>query len=241
MFEYDKEPHQVNGCEPYPIKESNQLVEEYMLLANYLVAERLLTHAGGRALIRCHHPPLSAGLSDVVHGAKLVGFRVDPSNSATLQASLNRVSLECNDATKLQSLISMLTKPMKPAQYIAAGEFEVLDWRHFALNIPYYTHFTSPIRRYPDIIVHRLLEATLDESIETFPLSSPEINDIANHCNDKRMKSKEAQDRSDRVFLSLYLISHPIKSIVGIVVGVVEKTFTTFYYWHRNRCNSIFR
>ena len=117
---------------------------------------------------------------------------------------------------------------MKPAQYIAAGEFEVLDWRHFALNIPYYTHFTSPIRRYLDIIVHRLLEGTLDESIETFPLSSPEINDIANHCNDKRMKSKEAQDRSDRVFLSLYLISHPIKSIVGIVVGVGEKTFTTF-------------
>jgi len=187
-----------------------------------------LTHAGGYALLRRHHPPLSAGLGEVVFGASLVGYKVDPTHSGTLQSSLNRIGRECNDPITIQSLTCMLTQPMKPAEYIAAGEYSTLDWRHFALNIPYYTHFTSPIRRYPDIIVHRLLEATLNDSIDDFGQVPIEINEVALHCNEKRMFAKNAQERSDRVFLSLFLKLNPIKDILGVVVGVGEKTFTVF-------------
>jgi DIS3-like exonuclease 2 len=117
--------------------------------------------------------------------------------------------------------------PMRPAEYIAAGEVSEEDWQHFALNIPYYTHFTSPIRRYADIVVHRLLQATLDDSVDDCTPQN-QIHADAMHCNDKRMASKKAQERSDRVFLSLYLKKNPMESGLGVCLGIGEKTFIVF-------------
>ena len=230
-FSFPKDDHTTPGlCEPYPIKDSNRLIEEYMLLANYLVAQRLITHAGGRALLRQHPPPVEEGLGEVIEVAKSLGYELDSSSSQTLQASLTRIGRGCDDLITLQGITSMMMVPMKPAEYIAAGEVEEEEWRHFALNIPYYTHFTSPIRRYADVIVHRLLQATLDgeHAVENFPMSPRDIHATAKHCNEKRMASKMAQERSDIVFLSLYLKRDPISKVLGIVTSLGEKTFTVF-------------
>jgi len=159
-----------------------------------------------------------------------VGFDIDAKSSKALQVSLNRLGRECDDELVIQCITEMLMTPMQPAEYIAAGEVEEEFWRHFALHIPYYTHFTSPIRRYADVIVHRLLQATIDgeEAVESFPLLQTEIHAIANHCNDKKMASKKAQDRSDRVFLALFLKRQPLKGQMGVVLSVGQKTFTVF-------------
>ncbi|KAL7531929.1 hypothetical protein ACHAXR_008498 [Thalassiosira sp. AJA248-18] len=216
-------------CAPYPIRDSNRLIEEFMLLANYLVAQRLITHAHGRALLRNHSPPIDQGMQQVVDVSKeSFNFDIDTTNSSTLQESLSRLTLECDDELVVQCVTESLMTPMRPAEYMAAGELDEVDWQHFALNIPYYTHFTSPIRRYPDVIVHRLLQATLDDDIDDFPLKQKEIHAAAGHCNDMRMSAKKAQDRSDRVFLSLYLKKNPISSVLGVCLGVGEKTFTVF-------------
>jgi DIS3-like exonuclease 2 len=217
-------------CEPYPIRDSNRLIEEYMLLANYLVAQRLITHAGGLALLRQHAPPLKSGLQSVIDIAYEKGFEIDGTTSQSLQESLSRMGRECDDKLVMQCITELLMTPMRPAEYIAAGQFEEFDWAHFALNIPYYTHFTSPIRRYPDVLVHRLLQATLDgqEVVEEFPMTEEEIQAICAHCNDKRMASKKAQERSDRVFLSIYLKSNPILSTLGVVISIGEKAFTVY-------------
>jgi exoribonuclease R len=124
----------------------------------------------------------------------------------------------------------MLKTPLKPANYIAAGEIPDEAWAHFALNIPYYTHFTSPIRRYADVMVHRLLQATIEgeEYVENFPYETRDIGAICGKCNTKKDASRKAQDRSDEVFLALYLRRHPIKSKLGVVLSVGEKTFTVF-------------
>mmetsp|Transcript_5872 Transcript_5872/g.11108 ORF Transcript_5872/g.11108 Transcript_5872/m.11108 type:complete len:975 (-) Transcript_5872:532-3456(-) len=217
-------------CEPYPIRDSNRLIEEYMLLANYLVAQRLITHAGGFALLRQHAPPLKNGLQSVIDIAYEKGFEIDGTTSMSLQESLSRMGRECDDQLVMQCITELLMTPMRPAEYIAAGQFEEFDWAHFALNIPYYTHFTSPIRRYPDVLVHRLLQATLDgkEAVEEFQMSEEEIQAICTHCNDKRMASKKAQERSDRVFLSIYLKSNPIISTLGVVISIGAKAFTVY-------------
>lgn len=213
---------------PYPIRDSNRLIEEYMLLANFLVAQRLITHANGRALLRQHSPPLEAGLQNVVEVSKeSFNFDIDVSNSQTLQESLSRLGRTCDDELVIQCVTESLMAPMRPAEYIAAGEVSEEDWQHFALNIPYYTHFTSPIRRYADVVVHRLLQATLDGTVDEC-LPQKQIHADAQHCNDKRMASKKAQERSDRVFLSLFLKKNPIHSILGVCLGIGEKTFTVF-------------
>ena len=220
-------------CAPYPIRDSNRLVEEYMLLANYLVAQRLLTHAGPLALLRHHPPPVMDGIQSVVDMARAAhGFHIDAKSSKSLQQSLSRLGRECRDELVIQCITEMLMTPMKPAEYLAAGEVEEVGWRHFALNIPYYTHFTSPIRRYADVIVHRLLQATLDNDNNTsvceFGMKQDEIQSVCDHCNDKKMASKTAQDRSDRVFLAIYLKRKPLRSTLGVVLSVGEKTFTVF-------------
>lgn len=216
-------------CAPYPIRDSNRLVEEYMLLANYLVAQRLITHAGKLALLRRHPPPIQQGLESVVEAAKLgKGFVINPTDSQSLQASLSRMGRECDDELIMQCITELLMTPMCPAEYMAAGSFSKEEWKHFALNIPYYTHFTSPIRRYADVMVHRLLQATIDDTIQDFEMDQKEIQSVCEHCNEKKMAAKAASDRSDRVFLAVYLKKSPMRSTLGVVISVGEKTFTVY-------------
>lgn len=95
---------------------------------------------------------------------------------------------------------------------------------------PEQTHFTSPIRRYADVLVHRLLQATIDgrEAVAKFPLCATALNDQCEHCNEKRLASKTAQERCDVVFLALYLRQNPMKSELGVVMSLGNKAITVF-------------
>lgn len=92
----------------------------------------------------------------------------------------------------------MVTIPMKTAGYVTAGA--TCSWRHYALNIPIYTHFTSPIRRYADVMVHRILTAALGgpEMVEK-TYSVTDVEKTAQHCNEMRFAAKNAQERCDLV------------------------------------------
>ena len=142
-FKLDSDGQTPLLAEPYPIRDSNRLVEEFMLLANFLVAQRLITHAKDRALLRHHPEPLEDGLDKVAAVAKAaVGFEMDISSSHTLHTSLQRFGRECQDDLVIQCVTQMLMTPMQPANYFAAGTLDSALWKHFGLNIPYYTHFT---------------------------------------------------------------------------------------------------
>ena len=139
----------------YMIRESNQLVEEYMLLANYLVAQELILTFYDKAFLRRHGEPDVNQMEKYKLLQGQLGFSLDISTAKTVQTQHHYAPETSPDMVKI--LTNMLSKPIPEAQYCRDGD-EPAKWQHYALAIPYYTHFTSPIRRYPDVVVHRLLE-----------------------------------------------------------------------------------
>ncbi|KAF6257028.1 exoribonuclease [Scenedesmus sp. NREL 46B-D3] len=148
---------------PYVQAEANHLVEEFMLLANMRVAGIIARAFPAQALLRRHPPPSERKLGELKAAAEMLGVKVDSSSAGALQASLNAVRAACQDDAAREVIMLLATKPMQLAQYFCTGDApEPSSWRHYALAMNLYTHFTSPIRRYPDVIVHRLLQAALE-------------------------------------------------------------------------------
>ncbi|NXH59639.1 DI3L2 exonuclease, partial [Rhabdornis inornatus] len=106
-------------------------------------------------------------------------------------------------------LTYMFSRPMQMALYFCTGvlEDETL-FHHYALNVPFYTHFTSPIRRYADIIVHRLLSASLGAR-SPIRMEKKAIQKQADHCNDRKMASKRVQELSADLFFSIFVRVRP--------------------------------
>lgn len=242
------------GLGAYPIGHSNRLVEEYMLLANYLVAQHLIMHAASQAPLRRHPPPLSTKvgpLVDTLHRLGFTGFQW--SSSKSLQKSLTRAVKQAKTiADKSNTAISqhvqeymasgsgedlllppqvtpemlilavesLVMQPMQPASYFAAGNLDGTKWGHYALAIPYYTHFTSPIRRYADVMVHRLLQATLDGPDAVHACASADdVMAQSDICNERKQAAKQASQMSDQVYMCLYLKRHPTE-VLGMVTEV---------------------
>ena len=212
------------GFGTYDIRESNQLVEEYMLLANFFAAQQLLLNIGDNAFLRSHDPPDLKKMRELKEVTDMLGVELDTTTARSLQSSLNRIARNSSEETQ-KIVNSLLIRPMKPATYIHARTVDAKSWNHYALAIPYYTHFTSPIRRYADVIVHRLLGEIEDDIHNESPRARVNLADIANHCNEMKNSSRLAQDRSDRVYLSLYIRSHPCE-VVATVIGIGERSFT---------------
>ncbi|RWW68458.1 hypothetical protein BHE74_00024026, partial [Ensete ventricosum] len=146
-------------------KESCSLVEELMLLANKSVAEVISRAFPDCALLRRHPEPNLRKLKEFEAFCSKYGFELDASSSGKLHLSLSKIREELkNDPVLFDILISYASKPMQSATYFCSGDLRgrEYDWAHYGLSIPLYTHFTSPLRRYSDILVHRTLSAVVE-------------------------------------------------------------------------------
>ncbi|KAG3111664.1 DIS3-like exonuclease 2 [Phytophthora idaei] len=216
----------------YELKDSNRLVEEYMLLANYLVAQQLLRAHGPFAFLRHHPPPVSRSMDQALEKLGKSDIKVDGRSTKQLTESLERVRYDHGDTTFVIAQ-ALIIKPMKPAEYIVAGNGASPDWwRHYALNIKYYTHFTSPIRRYADVVVHRLLQESVvgSSSLDAENLESRmvEFTSVAQNCNEKKMTSKNAETECDKVFLCAYVQHQGDVEVTGAVLSTGQKSFTVY-------------
>jgi exosome complex exonuclease DIS3/RRP44 len=140
----------------YELKEANSMIEEFMLLANIAVAKQTLTHFPAYACLRRHPTPQPKQFEPLVKAAAQSGFEINIESSKALADSLDACIVPGHDYFNTLIRI-MATRCMTQAVYFSSGDLPPEEYRHFGLAAEIYTHFTSPIRRYADMIVHRLL------------------------------------------------------------------------------------
>ncbi|KAJ3101714.1 DIS3-like exonuclease 2 [Phlyctochytrium planicorne] len=214
----------VLGTGVYKLMESNRMIEEFMLLANMAVAQKLATSLPTTALLRQHSPPKPKPMREFIELAATLGHVIDGSCSEALHQSLDAIE----DSVEREAVRQLCIRPMMRAKYFCTGDLSVEMWRHYALNVGVYTHFTSPIRRYCDLVVHRMLDGVLSGKVEDLGIGKKEedaeaeahekeepgcdltyardeVGQIAKRCNDRKFSSKDAQDASMRLFLCCYL------------------------------------
>lgn len=221
-FEIDAQTGDPTGVHAYVTNAAHQLVEEFMLLANSAVARRIHEAFPAAALLRHHPPPVENTLAAVAALAARNDIDIDYSSSQRLHQTL--VASGQRSPVLQAALTQMLTRSMQLAQYLSAGAAEdPALLRHYALSVPLYTHFTSPIRRYADIIVHRQLSAALQQ--QPCPLLYEHVAEIASVCNRRKQAARKAQDDQALLYLCEYVRQRQPLRMAGVVVSLRESMF----------------
>uniref|UniRef100_A0A8C7Y939 DIS3-like exonuclease 2 n=1 Tax=Oryzias sinensis TaxID=183150 RepID=A0A8C7Y939_9TELE len=223
-FNINKESMMPNSCSVYEYKDSNRLVEEFMLLANIATAHHIHRKFPDLALLRRHPPPKTKMMEELKEMCSQLGIDIDLSSPGALQESLNNLTGKDEySAARKAVLTHLCSRPMQMALYFCSGVLKNEQlFKHYALNIPLYTHFTSPIRRYADIIVHRLLASSLSMCLKNGPKA---MEKQALHCNNKKMLAKRVWELSSELFFGLLVReSGPLDS-AAMVMRVLDQSF----------------
>ena len=216
---------------------SHWMIEELMLLANEVVAMKICD-LGDSAVLRRHPPPEPKSFGELSERirSRLGLPEWDGATSKALFASLQLAKSRLG--FKIGQLLEFLVmKTMRPAVY---GTYRTDDPHHYALSFDFYTHFTSPIRRYPDILVHRQLQTVLELGAcgidpKTDPSVAPTEAEISaieaqcNKCNAMKKSSRDAQEGCDVSFFCIYLRNRmEVNITTGTVMSITEKCFNVY-------------
>ncbi|XP_043726094.1 exosome complex exonuclease RRP44 homolog A [Telopea speciosissima] len=215
-FQIDTETHDPLDIGMYQIREANQMVEEFMLAANVSVAEKILKHFPQCSLLRRHPSPTKEMLEPLLRTAAAIGLILDVSSSKALADSLDRA---VGDDPYFNKLIRILaTRCMTQAVYFCSGDLSPPEFHHYGLASPIYTHFTSPIRRYADVIVHRLLAAALGISkLPPIFQDRPQLTSIADNLNYRHRNAQMASRASVELHTLIYFRKRPTDTEARIV------------------------
>ncbi|KAI2807416.1 exosome catalytic subunit dis3 [Blomia tropicalis] len=188
--------------------ETNSMVEEFMLLANISVAEQIFKTFPEFAVLRRHPKPSDSNFEELIKAAGNRGFSIDVHDGKSLSESLDKVVDPKNPHLNL--MIRMITtRCMSQAVYFCSGALssdQSLTFAHYGLASEIYTHFTSPIRRYADVMVHRLLSHSIEyETISPTFLAKRKIVDTCEHINMRNMNARRASRSSNELHSYLYV------------------------------------
>ncbi|XP_059714690.1 DIS3-like exonuclease 1 isoform X2 [Haemorhous mexicanus] len=187
--------------------EVHETVAECMILANHWVAKRISEDFPHQALLRQHPPPRQEFFTELRECASAKGFSIDTRSNKALAESLDRAN-DPSDPIVNKLLRSMATHAMSNALYFSTGSCPEEQFHHYGLALEKYTHFTSPIRRYADIVVHRLLmAATLRGTpgdVKDNIISNKDLEELCRHINNRNRAAQRAQKQSTELFQCMY-------------------------------------
>ena len=195
-------------------KDANKLIEEFMLLANRSVAEFIGKQNPKKTFIyRVHDEPNDEKIAALQNIIKQFGYKLDTRDRKSTSNSLNNL-LKDVQGKKEQNLVDTLAiRSMSKAVYTTQ------NIGHYGLAFDYYTHFTSPIRRYPDIMVHRLLNYYLEEGKTA---NEDQYEQKCRHSSEMEGLASQAERASIKYMQVKYMSNHQDQIFLGVISGVTD-------------------
>lgn len=201
-------------------KDANKLIEEFMLLANRTVATFIGTKVKGSNkkpksfVYRIHEAPDATKLAELARVAKIFGYRIKETGTPKdINRSINRM-LQAVKGTGEENLLSLLA-----IRSMAKAVYSTDNVGHYGLGFDYYTHFTSPIRRYPDMMVHRLLSRYLKGG-RSYDINK--LEEKCKHSSGMEQLATNAERASIKYKQVEYMADHLGEAYTGVISGVTE-------------------
>ncbi|WP_316829727.1 ribonuclease R [Pedobacter aquatilis] len=215
-------------------KDAHKLIEDYMLLANRKVAEFIATKLKGKNKLtfvyRVHDSPNMESLNTFANFASRFGYKINTKSDKEIARSLNYLMADVEGKKEQNVLTSLAIRSMAKAIYTTKKT------SHYGLAFEYYTHFTSPIRRYPDVMVHRLLQDYLAGGKS----ADAEFYEVASvHSSAMEKRAAEAERASIKYKQAEYLEENVGKIYPGIITGVTE--WGMYVEIEENKCEGMVR
>lgn len=202
-------------------KDANHLIEEFMLLANKKVSEFVSINAKGNTtgntfVYRIHDDPNPTKLLALRDFVSTFGYKMNLANSKKVAESMNKLLNEVKGKGEENMVETLAMRTMSKAVYSTE------NIGHYGLAFDYYSHFTSPIRRYPDLVAHRLLQHYLDGGKSP---NAEEYEEMMKHCSDRERLASDAERDSIKFMQVKFMEKHLGEIFEGVVSGTADFGF----------------
>ncbi|MEQ8623652.1 MAG: ribonuclease R [Vicingaceae bacterium] len=215
-------------------KDANKMIEDFMLLANRKVAEFIGNPPKGQKVkpfvYRIHDNPDPEKLQTFSEFIKKFGYRIDTTSPKGISNSLNKLMSSIEGKAEEQLISQLAIRTMAKAVYTTENV------GHYGLSFRYYSHFTSPIRRYPDVMVHRLLQHYLDGGQA---VNQEELEEKCKHSSEREKLATDAE-RASIKFMQVKFMQDKVGEIYGGTVSGVSD-FGLFVELEDNKCEGLVR